>query len=67
MLARNNLSIDYPNNQYYMKYEDIIFDFGLVIPHYVQIIIGINLLSIPSYFVLKEEKVVREKMLDILK
>ena len=66
VVARNDLSEEYPDTWCYMKCDYATFDFGLTIPQYVWIIAGVNLLSIPSYFMLREEKAAREKMSDML-
>ena len=66
VMDRNNLSEDYPESWCYMKCDSATFDFGLTIPQYVWIIAGVNLISIPSYFMLREEKAVKEKVTDML-
>ena len=66
VMDRNNLSEEYPESWCYMKCDSATFDFGLTIPQYVWIIAGVNLISIPSYFMLREEKAVKEKVTDML-
>lgn len=66
VMDRNNLSEEYPENWCHMKCSNATFDFGLTIPQYVWIIAGVNLLSIPSYFMLREEKVERKKVTNLL-
>jgi len=63
VMSRNNLSEEYPDEWCYMQCNSATFDFGLTIPQYMWIIAGVNIVSIPSYFLLHEdENSAREKV-----
>ncbi len=67
VVSRNELSAEYPDTWCYMKCSAATFDFGLTIPQYVWIIAAANLLSIPSYFMMFEEKSERENFVKMMK
>jgi len=54
--SRNDLFESNPDDWCYMTCSQAQFDFGLTIPQYAWIIVAINVLSIPSYIMLKEDK-----------
>ena len=46
----------YPDTWCHQKCDDAQFEFGMTIPQYAWLIALVNLLSVPSYFMLKEER-----------
>jgi len=66
IMARNELSEEYPEDWCHMKCSGAQFDFGMTIPQYAWLIAAINLISIPSYFMLKEEKKERIQVTKVL-
>jgi hypothetical protein len=66
VMSRNELSEEFPDDWCHMKCSEAQFDFGMTIPQYAWLIAGVNLLSIPSYFLLKEERKDRIKVSKVL-
>ena len=58
--SRNDLFEDNPDDWCQLQCGAAQFSFGLTIPQYVWIIVAVNLLSVPSYFMLKEDKKERQ-------
>ncbi|CAB9496879.1 Folate-Biopterin Transporter (FBT) Family [Seminavis robusta] len=63
--SRNDLFEENPDTWCYMQCDAAQFNFGLTIPQYVWIIVAINLLSVPSYFTLKEERKERKNIREV--
>jgi len=63
---RNSLYTEYPDTYCYMQCPDAQFTFGLTIPQYAWIIAAINLVSLPFYFFLKEDKRPASKCFKVL-
>lgn len=66
--SRNDVYMENPDSVdwCYSVCDKADFSFGLTIPQYVWIIAAVNIVSIPTYFLLREEKRVREKASIIL-
>jgi len=64
--SRNDMFEEYPDSWCHMKCTAAAYNFGLTIPQYVWIIAAVNLASIPSYLILHDDKVTREKFLGIM-
>jgi BT1 family len=62
IMARNPLSETSPETWCYEQCPKAKFAFGMTIPQFAWLIAAVNLASIPSYFVLKEEKKIKESM-----
>jgi len=54
--SRNNLSEQYPDEWCHMQCSQATFDFGLEINQYIWLLVAIGLVSLPFYFMLKEDK-----------
>jgi len=61
VMSRNDLAAEYPDEWCHMTCSDAAFEFGLTIPQYVWLIAAVNLISLPSYLILKEEIIPHEK------
>ncbi|KAL3915634.1 MAG: hypothetical protein SGILL_005555, partial [Bacillariaceae sp.] len=66
VMNRNDLSEQFPDTWCYMTCDDAQFDFGMTIPQYAWLIAGVNLLSVPAYFLLEEERKDRAKATKVL-
>ena len=64
--TRNDLFESFPESWCHMKCDAAQFEFGMTIPQYAWLIVAINLLSVPSYFMLKEEKKERDNISKVL-
>lgn len=64
--SRNPLSEEYPDTWCYQICPKSDFNFGLTIPQFAWIIAAANLASMPTYFMLFEEKKTREKVKEVL-
>jgi hypothetical protein len=60
--SRSSVFEENPDDWCYMQCPKAQFSFGLTIPQYVWIIVAINLLSVPSYFMLKEDRKPRQSV-----
>lgn len=59
-MDENDMVDDHPEKWCHLKCRDANFDFGLTIPQYAMVLIGIILISMPSYFLIKEEKSIQK-------
>lgn len=56
VMARNQFAETFPETWCYMTCKDATFSFGLTIPTFAWMIAAVNIISIPFYVMLKEEK-----------
>jgi MFS family permease len=62
VVIRNDLADELPDTWCYQQCDGAQFAFGLTIPQFAWLIAAVNLVSIPSYFMLKEEKKPKESI-----
>eukprot|EP00568_Trieres_chinensis_P014751 CAMPEP_0183324132 /NCGR_PEP_ID=MMETSP0160_2-20130417/76228_1 /TAXON_ID=2839 ORGANISM="Odontella Sinensis, Strain Grunow 1884" /NCGR_SAMPLE_ID=MMETSP0160_2 /ASSEMBLY_ACC=CAM_ASM_000250 /LENGTH=457 /DNA_ID=CAMNT_0025491653 /DNA_START=104 /DNA_END=1480 /DNA_ORIENTATION=- len=62
IIARSEFVAEYPGTWCYMKCSNATLDWDISIPQFVWIIASINLISLPFYFLLKEDKAPREPL-----
>lgn len=64
--ARNDLYESNPDTWCYQQCSSADFAFGMTIPQFAWLIVAINLASMPTYFMLYEEKKTRDKVKKVL-
>lgn len=62
VMARSEFASEYPNEWCHVKCSNATFDFDLTIPHFALMIAAVNILSLPLYATLKEDKTPREEV-----
>jgi hypothetical protein len=66
VMGRNPLSDELPETWCYEQCPKAKFAFGMTIPQFAWLIAAVNLASIPSYFMLKEEKKIKENISKVM-